>query len=88
LLAQANSGVENFAVEREGVRGGTGSVPIAAISRPSRGMEPEQKDERLEYLSAYIQKTLKLKPDKWTKMMAQVSYRGFHSISKCHNFKS
>jgi hypothetical protein len=38
-------------------------------------MEPGQIDERLDYLSAYIQKTLKLKPEKWTKMMAQVSYR-------------
>jgi len=75
LRAQAKSGVENFAVEREGVRGGTISVSIAAISRPSRGMEPGQIDERLDYLSAYIQKTLKLKPEKWTKMMAQVSYR-------------
>jgi hypothetical protein len=70
-----------FAVEREGVRGGAVSVPSAAISRPSRGMEPGQTDERLDYLSAYIQKTLKLKPEKWTKMMAQVSC-GFSQRSK------
>jgi hypothetical protein len=36
-------------------------------------MEAGQTDERLELISAYVQKTLKLKAEKWTKMMAQVT---------------
>lgn len=70
-------GGENFAVRARGVRGGTVSLFIADVSRVSCGMEPGQTDERLDYLSAYIQKSLKLKPEKWTKMMAQVSFSVF-----------
>ncbi|XP_059473724.1 dynein beta chain, ciliary isoform X2 [Neocloeon triangulifer] len=39
-------------------------------------MDVGQPDERLDIISAYVQKTLKLKPEKWTKMMAQEEYRG------------
>lgn len=35
-------------------------------------MEPQtpQVDNRLDFLGSYVQKTLKLKPEKWTRMLA------------------
>lgn len=43
------------------------------ILRVCKNMEqssPPQIDRRMEYLSVFVQKTLKLKPEKWTRMMS------------------
>lgn len=32
--------------------------------------QPPQVDNRMDYLSNYVQKTLKLKPEKWSRMLA------------------
>jgi hypothetical protein len=36
-------------------------------------MDLQPVDERLDFIGSFVQKTMKLKPEKWTKMIGQVS---------------
>lgn len=38
-------------------------------------MEQTQIDRRIEFLGTFVQKTLKLKPEKWTRMMASEEHK-------------
>lgn len=38
-------------------------------------MEALEVDTRLEFIGNYVQKTLKLKPEKWTKLLSAAEYR-------------